>query len=164
MDAVSVGRLEKLHPLLKEEAIKLFAAAEKALTGNAKPRIVFTLRTMAEQQAIYDQGRKTKGPIVSNAKPGQSFHNWGLALDFCLIIDGKTVSWNTLKDYDDDRRSDWMEVVNIFKAAGWSWGGDWKSLKDYPHLEKTFGHSWQTLLQLYSNGKMKDGYVIIETK
>lgn len=161
MDAISVGRLQTLHPKLRDEAIALFKKAEDALTGKAKPRIVFALRSMAEQQAIYDQGRTKKGPIVTNAKPGASFHNWGLAIDFALIINGKEVSWDTVKDYDDDHKSDWMEVVSIFKAAGWEWGGDWKSIKDYPHLQKTFGQRWQDLLALYNDGKVKEGYVII---
>jgi peptidoglycan L-alanyl-D-glutamate endopeptidase CwlK len=39
-----------------------------------------------------------------------------------------------------------MEVVNILKSHGWTWGGDWKSFKDAPHFEKTFGHTWKTLL------------------
>lgn len=146
-----------LHPKLREEAISLFADAECKLTGRAKPRITFSLRTMAEQQAIYNQGRTTPGNIVTNAKPGASYHNWGLAIDFALIIDGKEVSWDIGKDWDGDHTSDWMEVVNIFKAKGWEWGGDWKSLKDYPHLQKTFGHKWQELL----TRPMKDGYVQI---
>jgi peptidoglycan L-alanyl-D-glutamate endopeptidase CwlK len=161
MDAISFARLEKLHPNLREEAIELFKKAEAALLGRARPRITFTLRTMAEQQALYDQGRTKPGPIVTNAKPGTSYHNWGLALDFCLILDGKEVSWDTIKDYDGDKKSDWMEVVNIFKAAGWEWGGDWKSLKDYPHLQKTLGLHWSQLLTMHKQGKMKDGYVIV---
>lgn len=161
MDAISLSRLQKLHPKLRDEAIRLFADAECALKGRAKPRITFGLRTMAEQQALYNQGRTTPGNIVTNAKPGASYHNWGLAIDFALIVDGKTVSWDINKDFDGDHLSDWMEVVNIFKKAGWEWGGNWASLKDYPHLQKTFGQKWQNLLALYNSGnKDSAGYVI----
>jgi peptidoglycan L-alanyl-D-glutamate endopeptidase CwlK len=161
MDKTSLIRLQLLHPKLRDEAISLFADAECALKGRAKPRVTFSLRTMKEQLAIYNQGRSTPGPIVTNAKPGASYHNWGLAIDFCLILDGTEVSWNTLKDYDGDKVSDWMEVVNIFKAKGWEWGGDWRSLKDYPHLQKNFGHHWSELLALYKGGRVdKDGYVL----
>lgn len=161
MDAISLTRLQKLHPKLRDEAIRLFADAECKLTGRAKPRITFGLRTMAEQQALYNQGRTTPGNIVTNAKPGASFHNWGLAIDFALIVDGKTVSWDINKDFDGDHLSDWMEFVNVFKAAGWEWGGEWRTLKDYPHLQKTFGFKWQDLLSRYTNGKVQNGYVII---
>lgn len=161
MDAISLSRLQKLHPKLRDEAIRLFADAECALKGRAKPRITFGLRTMQEQQALYNQGRTTPGNIVTNAKPGASYHNWGLAIDFALIVDGKTVSWDINRDFDGDHMPDWMEVVNIFKKSGWEWGGNWTSLKDYPHLQKTFGFKWQTLLKMYGEGKVKDGYVLI---
>jgi hypothetical protein len=59
--------------------------------------------------------------------------------DICLIIDGKEASWDTLKDYDGDKIADWMEAVAIFKTRGWEWGGDFKSIKDAPHFQKTFG-------------------------
>lgn len=162
MDIISVRRLQQLHPKLRDEAIGLFAEAECALSGRAKPRVTFGLRTFQEQQALYEQGRSKPGPIVTNAKPGSSFHNYGLAIDFALIIDGQTASWNDLKDYDGDRVADWMEVVNIFKAHGWEWGGDWKSIIDKPHLQKTFGLTWRQLLDRHNLGTIdKNGYVII---
>jgi peptidoglycan L-alanyl-D-glutamate endopeptidase CwlK len=76
---------------------------------------------------------------VTNAKGGKSYHNYGLAIDICLILDGKEASWDTLKDYDGDKVADWMEAVAIFKTRGWEWGGDFKSIKDAPHFQKTFG-------------------------
>lgn len=161
MDKISLTRLQLLHPKLKDEAIALFADAECQLTGRAKPRITFGLRTFAEQLALYEQGRTKPGAKVTNAKPGQSFHNYGLAIDFALIIDGKIASWETNKDWDNDKTNDWMEVVNIFKKAGWSWGGDWRSFKDYPHLEKTFGYTWAQLLNIHNLGKTTNGYVNI---
>lgn len=160
MDKISVGRLQLLHPRLRDEAISLWGDAECRLNGRAMPRVTFSLRTMKEQQALYNQGRVTPGPVVTNAKPGQSYHNWGLAIDFALILDGKTAVWDTKTDFDKDKIPDWMEVVNVFKAAGWEWGGDWTSLKDYPHLQKNFGHNWRELLALYNTGNVDtDGYV-----
>lgn len=162
MDLISVKRLQQLHPKLRDEAIALFAEAECALSGRAKPRVTFSLRTFQEQQALYEQGRTRPGPIVTNAKPGSSFHNYGLAIDFALIIDGVSVSWDALKDYDGDRVADWMEVVKVFKAHGWEWGGDWQTITDKPHLQKTFGFTWRQLLDKHNLGTTdKNGYVII---
>jgi peptidoglycan L-alanyl-D-glutamate endopeptidase CwlK len=162
MDSVSFKRLQLLHPKLRDEAIALFGDAECALKGRAKPRITFTYRTFVEQQALYDQGRTKPGPIVTNARPGASYHNYGLAIDFALIIDGMKAVWDTQSDFDQDKVPDWMEVVNIYKKAGWEWGGEWRTLKDYPHLQKTFSHKWQDLLMLHNAGKVdKDGYVLI---
>ena len=69
-------------------------------------------------------------------RPGQSIHNYGLAVDICLIIDGKTASWDIAKDWDGDRVADWQECVRIFNRYGWEWGGNWKTFKDYPHFER----------------------------
>lgn len=170
MDQLSLKRLETLHPDLVEIAKKTFEKAEKVLTGRAKPRITYALRTFKEQNDLYNLGRtvvnpdgktakKPKGNIVTNAKAGQSIHNYGLAVDFALIIDGKTASWDNLKDWDGDMVSDWTEVVRIFKGDGWEWGGDWKTFKDLPHFQYDFGYSWQQLQAKYNAGETKNGYV-----
>ena len=75
------------------------------------------------------------------------------------MIDGKTASWEDLKDFDGERKADWMEIVEVFEQAGWEWGGRWKSFTDKPHLQKTFGNDWRTLLKRKQEGKMQDGYV-----
>ena len=96
---------------------------------------------------------------VTNAKAGQSIHNYGLAIDIVLLVDKdnngifEDVSWDTSADYDKDNVPEWSEAVTYFKKAGWAWGGDWKSFPDYPHLEKTFGHTWKSLNALYNSGK-----------
>lgn len=162
IDNLSIQRIQKLHPKLRKEAEKILAEINTQLTGRAMCRITFGLRTFNEQQALYDQGRTKPGPKVTNAKPGQSLHNYGLAVDFAFIIDGKVASWDEKKDWDGDKQSDWMEVVRVFKRYGWSWGGDWRSFKDMPHFEKTFGRTWQECLILKNSGKVdKEGYVLI---
>jgi peptidoglycan L-alanyl-D-glutamate endopeptidase CwlK len=110
---------------------------------------------------LYDAKGNKLGK-VTQAKGGQSIHNYGLAIDILLILDGSSASWDTAKDFDKDGKSDWIEVINIFKSHGWSWGGDWKSFKDYPHVEKSFGLTWKQLLAMKNAGKVdKDGYVLI---
>jgi len=160
-DRISIQRLNTLHPKIRKEALDLYERASSALTGRAQMRIVQALRTFDEQAALYAQGRTKPGKVVTNAKAGQSFHNYGLAIDFALLIDGKAISWETGKDFDGDHVADWMEVVKIFKDAGWAWGGDWTgTLRDLPHLEKTFGKGWKELLALHNEGKMDPaGYV-----
>ncbi|EBF5125139.1 hypothetical protein FH002_10485 [Listeria monocytogenes] len=86
-------------------------------------------RSKAEQDALYEQGRSKPGPIVTNAKGGQSNHNFGVAVDLCLYTnDGKDVIWETTTKR-------WLRVVAIAKSVGFKWGGDWTSFKDYPHFE-----------------------------
>ncbi|MBC2190549.1 M15 family metallopeptidase [Listeria booriae] len=86
-------------------------------------------RSKAEQDALYAQGRTKPGQIVTNAKGGQSNHNYGVAVDLCLYTDdGKNVVWETTSKR-------WLRVVTIAKSVGFKWGGDWTSFKDYPHFE-----------------------------
>jgi peptidoglycan L-alanyl-D-glutamate endopeptidase CwlK len=102
-----------------------------------------------------------KVPKVTNSRGGFSFHNYGLAIDIVLIVDGKSASWEIKKDFDGDGKADWMEVVAIFKSFGWEWGGDWK-FYDAPHFQKTLGYSVRQLLALHQAGKVdENGFVKI---
>jgi len=138
MDKVTLDRIQLLHPKLRVEALAIYTEICAALTGTVICRFTHTLRTIKEQNDLYAIGRTKPGKIVTNAKGGTSYHNYGLAIDICLIINGKEASWDTVKDFDADGTADWMEIVLIFKKHGFEWGGDWK-FKDYPHFQKTFG-------------------------
>jgi peptidoglycan L-alanyl-D-glutamate endopeptidase CwlK len=147
IDKSSLDKIEKLHPFIKEEVKKLVDTINTSvLTGNAKVRIAQGLRTFAEQDILYKQR-----PKVTNAKGGDSIHNYGLAIDIVLVIDGKTASWDVKKDFDKDAQSDWMEVVQVFKKAGYSWGGDWRTFKDMPHFEKTNKLTLQQIKTKFAN-------------
>ena len=130
-------------------------------------RFAYTLRTCAEQDGLYAQGRSKPGSIVTNAKGGQSYHNYGLAIDIVLLVDKdkngsfETASWDLKTDFDGDGKSDWMEVVSIFKRYGYEWGGDWKFV-DAPHFQKTLGRSIHELQALHTTDKVdKNGFVLI---
>jgi peptidoglycan L-alanyl-D-glutamate endopeptidase CwlK len=150
---VTLDRIAKLHPSVREEVKVIVDECNLALKGRAKLRITQGLRTFAEQDALY-----AKRPKVTNAKGGQSVHNYGFAVDGCLIIDGKEVSWDFKKDWDSDGVADWDECVRIFAKYGWSWGGSWASFKDFPHFDKIGFNNWRLLSK---KAKDKDGYVII---
>ena len=159
-DKITLDRIQLLHPAVREEVDYIYRAQiVPALNGRAICRFAYTLRTFLEQDALYAQGRTKlfdsngkKLGIVTKAKGGQSIHNFGLALDIVLIKDKdgngtfESASWEDNVDFDKDGKADWMEVVEILKRNNWVWGGDWKSFKDKPHFEKTFGHTWKTLL------------------
>lgn len=158
MDKHTKQRIQKLHPTVREEVTKVIEECDTSLTGKAKIRITQGLRTFEEQDALYAQGRTKPGKKVTNAKAGQSIHNYGFAVDICLIIDGKEASWDTAKDWDNDKIADWYECVRIFAKHGWEWGGNWKTFKDMPHFDKRNLNSWKKLSKLK---KDKNGYVIL---
>lgn len=103
--------------------------------------IVEGFRSIEEQDALYNKGRTEEGAVVTHAKGGQSYHNYGLAIDFALLNKTGTTIWDMEYDGNGNGKSDWMEVVEIAKSLGFEWGGDWANFKDYPHLQMDFGLS-----------------------
>lgn len=159
MDKHTEQRINKLHPSVREEVHKIIEECDKALTGKAKIRVTQASRTFKEQDDLYAIGRTKPGKKVTNARGGQSIHNYGFAVDICLVIDGKIASWDTVKDWDNDQVADWYECVKIFAKYGWDWGGNWKKFKDLPHFDKKGYNDWRKLAKLK---KDKQGYVILE--
>lgn len=116
--------VDKMDTILYD---KMFYVAK-----NSPYQIIITqgYRSIEEQNRLYSQGRTTSGKIVTNAKGGQSAHNYGLAFDFAPLINGKI-------DWDDIDKFKTVAAIGI--KAGLRWGGDWIKSKDYPHLEYTNG-------------------------
>jgi len=135
----SAARLSGLLPVVKYAAETLI---DRCYARGVPIVITQGLRTIAEQDALYAQGRTKPGAIVTNARGGTSFHNFGVAIDFAVLLpDGRAVSWDTKRDGDLDLLPDWDEVVTEAKRIGFAWGGDWRSFVDMPHFEMTFGLS-----------------------
>lgn len=166
-DKITLERIQMIHPRLRDEVVALYDEIAEALKGRAICRFTHTFRTFAEQNKLFAQGRTAPGKIVTRAKGGQSYHNYGLAIDVALLVDAdkngtfETASWDTKTDFDQDGRADWMEVVDIFKRYGWEWGGDWR-FRDMPHFQKTLGKSIVELQALHNSDKVdKNGFVLI---
>ena len=94
----------------------------------SEPFVTCVYRSSTEQQALYNQGRTTPGPIVTHAKPGQSKHNTlpSKAVDIAFKTKEGKLDWDTTL-FD--------KFAVIMKAKGISWGGDFRSFKDKPHFE-----------------------------
>jgi peptidoglycan L-alanyl-D-glutamate endopeptidase CwlK len=113
--------LDDLHPTVAEKARQLI---ELCKAEDIELRITSTLRTFAEQADLYAQGRTKPGQIVTRAKPGQSWHQFGLAFDCCPFYRGKPV-WNSRH---------WDQIGQLGKKLGLIWGGMWLK-PDKPHFE-----------------------------
>ena len=111
-----------IHPYLLH---KVNLALNEAKQKGIDLRVVSGFRDRKKQQALYSQGRTTKGPIVTNAPPGLSYHNYGWAVDVCEYRNGKPY-WKS---------KHWNEIGAIGKKHGLVWGGDWTRLVDKPHLQ-----------------------------
>lgn len=90
--------------------------------------VTCTYRTMAEQTALYAQGRTLPGPIVTRAKAGQSAHNYGMAIDVVPIVNGKCC-WN-------EKDLVWQEIGNIGQAHKLVWyGAPNAKFHEMPHFQ-----------------------------
>jgi peptidoglycan L-alanyl-D-glutamate endopeptidase CwlK len=147
-DIVTQQRIAQLHPLIQPYVKQFILNAQQQ---GIELRVVSGYRTFAEQDALYAQGRTTSGQIVTNAKGGQSLHNYGLAVDVVQMINGQPM-W----DYNLDA------ISAIGKQLGFEWGGDWTSFKDYAHYQMTFGYTLSDLQNLYAQNKVdSNGYLIL---
>lgn len=153
-DKPTANIIAKIHPKLRVELTKIIEEIQSKLTGSSSVRLTQGLRSIEYQNQLYAQGRTVKGSVVTNASGFSSYHCWGLAVDFCLILNGKEMSYNEVKDFDGDSVADWKEVVETFIKYGWTWGGNFKTIRDSPHFQKTFGNTWQQLKVKYTNGQM----------
>jgi peptidoglycan L-alanyl-D-glutamate endopeptidase CwlK len=104
-----------------------------------EPLIYCGRRTMEEQAALYAKGRTAGGRIVTKSKPGESYHNYGLAFDWVpLKQSGKNADlW--IADWDNETAFRLGEHVGIsFRLAGISWetghlqSSDYKTWRDIP--------------------------------
>lgn len=143
-DTATNNRIAKLHPKIRCAVKNFINEVDKTL--GIKLRVIQGFRTYAEQNTLYAQGRTTKGKKVTNAKGGQSNHNFGLAIDVAEIKNGN-IDWN-------EQETVLPKIAPIGKKWGFEWGGDWKSIKDKPHFEMMFGKSLADLRKSYEeNGK-----------
>lgn len=116
-----------LYPRVQEMRDKLV----NIMSAIGRPIVVTDeYRTNEEQDALYAKGRTKPGSIVTNAKGGESLHNYRCAFDVAY----KTSTGIT---YDGD----FALIGTIGKILGLEWGGDWSTFKDQPHFQYTAGYT-----------------------
>lgn len=128
MDVISQDRLQLVHPILASTVAKMDSAL---VAQGIRLRVVQGLRTMAEQQALWEQGRTAPGSIVTHARPGDSWHNYGTAVD---LIPGlrNTPAW---EPNWDENHPDFQAMIRMGISLGLVSGSTWVSIKDYPHFQ-----------------------------
>ena len=146
MDQLTIDRIAQAHPKIREELKQYYIECNNKLPKGVRLRFAYVYRSIAEQNVLYNQR-----PKVTNAKGGQSIHQYGLAFDYVIMLDKdnngtfETIEWDLKSPYH-------KVVVDFFKSKGYEWGGDWKNFKDYPHFQKAFGHTWQSLKRKLDTG------------
>jgi peptidoglycan LD-endopeptidase CwlK len=119
--------LKDLHPKV---AALCSAFINKCKDQGIDVLITSTYRDVESQNALYAQGRTAPGKVVTNAKGGQSWHNWRCAFDFVPIINGKA-QWNDASTFE--------RCGQIAESVGLEWAGRWKTFKELAHCQFTGG-------------------------
>ncbi|MCJ8512594.1 LysM peptidoglycan-binding domain-containing protein [Acinetobacter lwoffii] len=136
--------IAKLHPQVRDKIRKFIN--DVYTKHQVQLVIVQDYRTYAQQDALYAKGRTASGSVVTNARGGQSNHNFALAVDvFPLWEDGKLHM-----DVKSDQKNIKIlkKIAPIGKGIGLEWGGDWKSIIDNPHFQLKTGKTMAQLREL----------------
>lgn len=131
MDDVSERRLRDLYPPFAQ---KIREMADALAAEGIYIRVVQGLRTVAEQDALYAQGRTAPGKIVTNARGDKSWHSFALAADCVPSKNGPGLPY--VPDWDTTRPA-WKRMIEVGKGLGLTSGADWKTLPDMPHFQMT---------------------------
>lgn len=122
-DLLAHSDLIGLDPTTRKKAEALLG---KAAASGLRLVVTDGFRSLSEQAKLYAQGRTEPGPIVTHAKPGTSWHNYGRAFDVAPFKDGKPYWPNSI--------TFWNQVGLLGESLGLKWGGRWPQ-PDRPHFE-----------------------------
>lgn len=145
-DPVTVRVVALLHPKFIP-IITPFIDDVESFSGDIW-RVDQGLRTLAQQTAIYAEGRTTPGINVRPGHPlgdpvtysvaGTSYHNYGLAVDMVPIING-VVNWHY----------NYALLRPLAQKHGLEMGLNFPH-PDYDHFEHKFGINWRDMLHKYT--------------
>jgi len=139
-DSRTEANLRLLMPKA-QEAARIFLGTVRGARIDA--RIISGTRTYAEQDALFRQGRfGNPGPQVTNARGGQSNHNFCIAWDIGIFQNGKYLTDSPL----------YPKAAEIGLLPTLEWGGNWKSFKDLPHYQLPTGLPITKVREKFENG------------
>jgi peptidoglycan L-alanyl-D-glutamate endopeptidase CwlK len=135
----------KLHPVFRERLVML---AELLAQRGMKALITDGLRTFAEQNALFAQGRTKPGPVVTKAKGGQSNHNYGLAVDMYPVLPDSSGKDKVFTDIPKKASVEFARAFHrtqesigeIAEALGLFWGARFSGIVDTPHIQLLAQH------------------------
>ena len=120
------SRSEKNIATLRPEVQPIARAlVQKAALSGIRIKITSGLRTYAEQDTLYAQGRSRRGNIVTNARGGYSNHNFGIAFDVA-VFEGNKYLPESVK---------YKAVGALGTDLGLEWGGNWRTIVDQSHFQ-----------------------------
>jgi len=132
MDNISEARLIGLHPVLQDKARQF---VDQCDAEGITVRITQGYRSYNEQLELWQKGRDEHGNIinpslvVTHARPGYSWHSYGMAFDFCPMVNG-IPEWGNPPLWD--------RCIAIGEGLGLFSGSRWAAPQtDRPHFQLT---------------------------
>jgi peptidoglycan L-alanyl-D-glutamate endopeptidase CwlK len=146
-DPRTEGNIRTILPVT-QRAARSFLTRAKNLTG-FEVRIISGSRTYAEQDQLYKKGRGgSPGPIVTNARGGQSNHNFGIAWDVGIFQNGKYLT--------GDKKSEakiYAQLESIALTDDLEWGGNFTKFPDMPHYQLKLGLALDQVRARFEKGQ-----------
>lgn len=119
-------RSEKVIATLLPEAQPIARTlVQRAAQNGIQIKVISGLRSYAEQDELYAQGRTKPGDKVTNARAGYSNHNFGIAFDVGVFEGTKYLA----------ESAKYKAVGVLGMDLGLEWGGNWKTIIDQPHFQ-----------------------------
>lgn len=148
LDSGTVSRFRAIYPNIATRAIRVFN--DMAIVHGKCLRVTEGFRTFKRQEELYAIGRDTPGRrTVTNAKPGESFHNYGCAIDVCFR------GSDPYLEKDPKGIFYWKEFGRLSKLHGFVWGGDFTYISDKPHIQLTYGLTLPEIQELFAHKGIK---------
>lgn len=147
-DVRSEGNIRTVLPQT-QRAARSFLNRAKSNSPGFEVRIISGSRTYAEQDLLYRKGRfGNPPPKVTNARGGQSNHNFGIAWDVGIFKDGKYLTGDTKAE-----AAIYKQLASIAKTNDLERGGDWTSIVDMPHYQLKLDLTLAQVRKRFERGK-----------
>jgi len=146
-DSRTEGHIATMHIKAQAEARKFM---KSALSGPNACRIISGTRSYKQQDELYKKGRwGNLGPRVTNARGGQSNHNFCIAWDIGLFApSGEYLNGDTTAEIRA-----YEHVATLVDLTNLTWGGNWSSFKDRPHYQFKTGKKTSAIRPLFESGQ-----------
>lgn len=145
MDFLSPRSRERFETIHEHAQLVFYDFLQACHDNKFDVQITSGSRSFKEQDDLYAIGRTKPGRIITNAKGGQSMHNYGIAIDIVIINRKGECDWR-LEMYE----MLWRVAKKKDLNKQWlCWGGNWKSFKDSAHFDLSNGEPIEKIKELY---------------
>ena len=127
----------KLDTVITALALRMHELIRQAADHGFRLTVTSGFRSWEAQDELYARGRTVRGPRVTNARGGHSWHNFRRAADVWPVSGPELVS------------GQWEIIGRIGESLGLEWGGRFTSIYDPCHFQLRDGLSLARARELW---------------